>query len=655
MSSLMTLGIGLRFYQLDRALGGGDENQYLLDYGDASIGTIATTYYFGGHHVFHTVLMRLMIMAFGDENAVAVRFPAFLSGVLCLWLIYRIALKLFDSIAVARLSLLIAAICPIHIYYSQTARGYSLLMFLSATTVYAALRLLEPSSRALWGTVLIVCAALSVYTMPTNVYFVFGLAGWVFLSHLLPFFKDEFHGSSVSNYRQSLQFLGFFLAMAALSYLLYLPLKDQVIAEAKNYHLEKVSEASHLATAMKIPPKTLTLIFPGPAAWFLPFLFAGIVWGNTVRRSHRLLPLCVFFLPLLVPLATGVGGYPRNYLYNLPILVIFLAAGIVKAGESLGRFADRKEARMAVGAAIVLVYSAFSLKTVFFKHYPSIQVPSGKLYKEQILKHSGPLDLVLISNSQYYLYARSVFKENLKNILLQNKVTGIRWISSDPRLTKKEPGGNDLQLLHGRFNPMHVDNKALVGGKNMAIPGLGNSNSLLEDDFESKANWKNISNSGEFSFLKDHKVFGNASLLIKGGRDKTILWAGVKDSVHIEKNSLVILAWTAHYFRPPRLIHSPVLIAQKKANGTKHQVLLQMEYLNDGMNIAFSENASGPSSFDWSAFLMGSMIPPGDYSFDIALQRPSGSWVAYDGIRLFLIELAENAQTPGMIETPVMN
>ncbi|MBI5427819.1 MAG: glycosyltransferase family 39 protein, partial [Nitrospinae bacterium] len=314
LGPLMALGTGLRFYQLDRALGGGDENQILLEYMDASFRDIVSTYYAGGHHVFHTVLIRLMILWFGDENAVAARFPAFASGILCLWLIYRIALKLFGSIAVARLSLLIAAICPIHIYYSQTARGYSLLMFLSAAAVYAALRLLEPSSRALWGTVLAVCAALSVYTMPTNAYFVFGLAGWIFVSHLAPFWKDELQGPGVSPKFQALWFLGLFLAIAVVSYLLYLPMKDQMIAEAKNYHLEKFVGTSNLALAGKIPAETLTLIFPGATAWFLPFLLAGIVWGNTVRRSYRLLPLCVFFLPLLVPLLTGVGGYPRTYL-----------------------------------------------------------------------------------------------------------------------------------------------------------------------------------------------------------------------------------------------------------------------------------------------------------------------------------------------------
>ncbi|MBI5428655.1 MAG: glycosyltransferase family 39 protein, partial [Nitrospinae bacterium] len=305
---LMALGTGLRFYQLDRALGGGDENQILLEYMDASFKEIVTTYFAGGHHVFHTVLIRLMTLGFGDENAVAARFPAFLSGILCLWLIHRIALRMFDSAAVARLSLLIAAICPIHIYYSQTARGYSLLMFLSAAAVYAALRLLEPSSRALWGTVLTVCAVLSVYVMPTNVYFVFGLAGWIFLSLLAPFWKDEFASSGVSPKRQAWWFLGLFLLTAAASYLLYLPMKDQMIAEAKNYHLEKFVGTSNPALAGKIPAETLTLIFPGATAWFLPFLLAGTVWGNTVRRSYRLLPLCVFFLPLLVPLLTGVGG-----------------------------------------------------------------------------------------------------------------------------------------------------------------------------------------------------------------------------------------------------------------------------------------------------------------------------------------------------------
>ena len=62
------LGLILRTLHLNESLGGADENQYLLDYGHASFDFITHSYFFGGHHIFYTILMRLLIICFGDEN-----------------------------------------------------------------------------------------------------------------------------------------------------------------------------------------------------------------------------------------------------------------------------------------------------------------------------------------------------------------------------------------------------------------------------------------------------------------------------------------------------------------------------------------------------------------------------------------------------------
>ena len=56
ITSLFLIGISLRAHQLGRALGGGDENQILLDWVYTPLNYIVTNYSHGagGHHVFHT-------------------------------------------------------------------------------------------------------------------------------------------------------------------------------------------------------------------------------------------------------------------------------------------------------------------------------------------------------------------------------------------------------------------------------------------------------------------------------------------------------------------------------------------------------------------------------------------------------------------------
>ncbi|MEE2987569.1 MAG: glycosyltransferase family 39 protein [Nitrospinota bacterium] len=170
---LLILAIVLRGFGLDRSLGGFDENHYLLYFGFSPLKEIANSYFSASNHVFHTLLMRLTMLGFGEENEIAVRSVSFISGILCLGLIYKLALRIYGSIWIARTSLLIAAVCPVHILYSQTARGYGLMMFLSACTVYFALKVLEGEGKIFSGPLGCPCSGScqSTPSLPTAILF----------------------------------------------------------------------------------------------------------------------------------------------------------------------------------------------------------------------------------------------------------------------------------------------------------------------------------------------------------------------------------------------------------------------------------------------------------------------------------------------------
>ena len=204
--ALILLGGVLRAYQLDRTLGGFDETQYLLNFGFSSLKEIVTSYFTSTNHVFHTILMRLMMSTFGEDSEIAIRFPSFAAGIACLGMIYKLAELIFNSSAIARMALLIAVISPTHILYSQTARGYSLMMFLSITLVYATLKILENKQLTQWGGVAVIAGFLSVYTLPTNIYFIFSLACWIFLVLFIPKWSSGFDYQSYVRKRICLPF-----------------------------------------------------------------------------------------------------------------------------------------------------------------------------------------------------------------------------------------------------------------------------------------------------------------------------------------------------------------------------------------------------------------------------------------------------------------
>ena len=66
-------------------------------------------------------------------------------------------------------------------------------------------------------------------------------------------------------------------------------------------------------------PGILEKTFPDVLLIFLPLLFLGFFYRNSVGYSYRFLVLIVFFMPFVF--VHDMRGYPRNYLYNFPLLV----------------------------------------------------------------------------------------------------------------------------------------------------------------------------------------------------------------------------------------------------------------------------------------------------------------------------------------------
>ncbi len=331
--TLLLVGIFLRAYQLDRALGGGDENQALLEWvytpmnyiltpaGDPRLWNLSLGY--GFDQIFNNIVLRMMVLLFGEENALAIRAPAFVAGIACLWVVYKIARQISPSKAVARLALLTIVVCPIHIYYSQTARGYSFVIFFSALSIYATLKLLKSEKNYIWGLILFLSGILSAYTMPLTAIFFLGLAIWILLVLTIPILKAEFglHQELIS--RKFYQFLTIFLLMGGCSVLLYWPHIDGMLQLLNDYDIGKVDSQVTAGTKLTyFISNFFVKIFPGPLVYFTPFILIGIFWSKTYSLAYRFLPVVILLITYFFTLITGLEYYPRGYLFTLPLLYI---------------------------------------------------------------------------------------------------------------------------------------------------------------------------------------------------------------------------------------------------------------------------------------------------------------------------------------------
>jgi uncharacterized membrane protein len=101
------------------------------------------------HGPIHSIILFLWTRIAG-ESELALRLPSVLFSVLSLIIIYRIVLKLADS-RTAIVALALMAISPLHIWYGQEVRNYSLLLFFSALSFDSYLSLLSAPGRTNFG------------------------------------------------------------------------------------------------------------------------------------------------------------------------------------------------------------------------------------------------------------------------------------------------------------------------------------------------------------------------------------------------------------------------------------------------------------------------------------------------------------------------
>jgi mannosyltransferase len=183
---IIALGAALRVYKLDGESLWLDEAYSIKFSQEAPAGIIEATakdvhpplYYFALHY---------WMLAFGD-SVTSVRLLSALFGILSLFVIYRLASRMFDR-ATGLLAAGLLALSRFHLEFSQEARMYSLLCLLTLLSFYYFLKLLEGKSRyALAGYI-----ATSALMMYTHVYSFFIIAAQnLYLLTLLFASRDTF-------------------------------------------------------------------------------------------------------------------------------------------------------------------------------------------------------------------------------------------------------------------------------------------------------------------------------------------------------------------------------------------------------------------------------------------------------------------------------
>lgn len=132
LSVVVLIGLVLRCLFLDSSFWL-DEITPLTFYRDSSVFGLLTTYYSTNNHLFYTLLEKMAVSAFGEQEW-AVRLPSVLIGVATIPVFYLLT-RLIASRWISVVTAFLLAVSYQHVFFSQNARGYTahLLFTLGAT------------------------------------------------------------------------------------------------------------------------------------------------------------------------------------------------------------------------------------------------------------------------------------------------------------------------------------------------------------------------------------------------------------------------------------------------------------------------------------------------------------------------------------------
>ncbi len=362
-----------------------------------------------GNPPLYYVILHYWMVLFGDGER-SVRSLSAILGASLSPALYLAALRLAGRTAAA-VSGLLALAFPLHVYYSQQARMYSLLPVLALGFVVAFLEAVTRADKPLRRWLLVVLAGIAVIW--THNYGLFLVAAAPFAFVLCG------PRTAVATRR-----LGLALAAIGLLDLLWLPVVVRQAASGVGAWIAKFFEPGTAAlhslllfgAGYDAPLYLQALGGESPAgaasvAWFLAAAIVAIVFGLREKETRRPVAALLAFtlVPIAIPYAVSLMRAPiflvgRYELVAYPGFALAVGAG----AQALVRHASRWRA-LAIGVVFVLVVGYGALTFVTLARYFRAQPQRVEEVVAQILAQSSrPGDVVLTTGLsrapiEYYL------------------------------------------------------------------------------------------------------------------------------------------------------------------------------------------------------------------------------------------------------------
>ncbi len=306
--------------------------------------TIVTYYPVPNNHIFHSILVRLASLLFGQSET-ALRTPAFVAGLLSIPTMWALARMLLRSSTAGVAAAWILALAPMHVRYSASARGYSIMVLLSMLALLFLWYAMAAQNRSgrfhqLWWVGWSTSAFLIVYTVPSSALFVIAVVAWALVDSLR-------HGVEGSTQRLVPLLLSSGIASIGLVAALW-PIRAELSKAGAQWGVDLTATPLALVSLVSQTMALVTGGWPGVA------LGLAAVGGGMMMmaKGHDgglgrlpLLLMLILLLPFAISFIYGTAPQARGFVFLLPVVILF-------GSYSVSQLASRS---LRVGAMVAIV------------------------------------------------------------------------------------------------------------------------------------------------------------------------------------------------------------------------------------------------------------------------------------------------------------
>jgi 4-amino-4-deoxy-L-arabinose transferase-like glycosyltransferase len=316
---------------------------------------VLTTFLGDTHHPLYSVFGRIALLLFG-ESPWAVRLPAVLFGVASVAATYVVA-RIVASRREALLASLFLAVSYHHVWFSQNARGYTLVALLALLSTWALVKMLEAPSWRL-ACAYAAFAALAAYTHATMVFVAIGQALAAAAAWAWPDRRD-------SRFNWRIATAAFALA-AVFTVILYAPMLGQVVDFFVNRPSALIARSTP-SWALREGIRVLAMGLGASGAVLVAIVviaggLVGLVGLASIFRASRALGLAIVLPPLTVLAGALLGRgtmYPRFFFFAAGTGVIVIVRGLFASAELLAhRWPRFPAAAVSMAACTVLILAS---------------------------------------------------------------------------------------------------------------------------------------------------------------------------------------------------------------------------------------------------------------------------------------------------------